>query len=57
MFGHGIKDGAKGTISDTKERVQERYTPLRNPAAKALQVKTNQTNLPKNGKGSSRRIK
>ena len=57
MFGHGINDGAKGTTSDIKEGVQDRYIPSRNPVAKALQVKRNKTHLPKKGKGSYRRIK
>jgi len=57
MFGRGTKDGAKDTTSDIKEGVQERYIPLRNPVAKALQVKRNKTHLPKKGKGSYRRIK
>ena len=57
MFGRGTKDGTKGTTSDIKEGVQDRYTLSRNPVAKALQVKRNKTHLPKKGKGSYRRIK
>ena len=57
MFGRGTKDGAKGTTSDIKEGVQERYTLSRNPVAKVLQQKKNKTHLPKKGKGSYRRIK
>ena len=57
MFGHGIKDGTKGTTSDIKEEVQERFIPSRNPMVQVLQKSKHKIHKPKKGKGSYRRIK
>jgi len=57
MFGHGINDGTKDILSDTKEVVRERYIPSRNPMVQQLKNNRHKVHKPKKGKGSYRRIK
>ena len=55
MFGHGTKDGAKGTTSDIKVEEQGKCIPSRNPMVQQLKNNRHKVHKPKKGKGSYRR--